>query len=176
MRRSLGSFQILFRLSTSKRSGTWPGPRLQFRRFNRNIRRACRPGKKGCALLSTPGPTASETPALVQRQIRWESRCRKSPASVTTPSACLEPQSISFVTTVGLMSTQMVFTHDGGDAARGYRNSRRRYDHPASRHTASRSGRRAAPLQGDFQRLGHDPRIGDVPEGYDFAIDHISRS
>ena len=48
----------------------------------------------------------------------WTSSClarsgRKVPASETTPMTCWVPRSMSFVTDVGLMSTQTVFTDDG---------------------------------------------------------------
>ena len=35
------------------------------------------------------------------------------PTSVTTPTVCIEPRSLSFVTTAGLMSTHTTRTHDG---------------------------------------------------------------
>ena len=41
------------------------------------------------------------------------SRCRKSPTSVTTPTVCIDPRSLSFVTTAGFMSTHTTRTQEG---------------------------------------------------------------
>src|SRR5574340_791805 len=41
------------------------------------------------------------------------SKCRNSPTSVTTPTACPVPRSLTFVATAGLISTQTIFTQLG---------------------------------------------------------------
>ncbi len=49
-------------------------------------------------------------PSLRKATASW---WRKRPTSVTTPTVCVEPRSLSLVTTAGLMSTDTTFTHDG---------------------------------------------------------------
>src|SRR5207247_5834299 len=86
------------------------GPGLDLREPGVN---ACPGVFIGVAALHFSLDSPDRTAALALPASARESRSRNRPTSVTTPTACHVPRSLTFVATAGLMSTQTILTQLG---------------------------------------------------------------